>query len=83
MKTVKVSDLESSSFNVNDLIVFSHLRWQFVTQRPQHILTIMAKSRKVIFIEEPIGADKNYRRTVKSIKDRIVACVTTTCNFCI
>ena len=69
MKTIKVSDLESSRFNVNDLIVFSHLRWQFVTQRPQHILTRMAKSRKVIFVEEPIGADKSYKRTVKSIKD--------------
>ncbi len=44
-----------------DIVVFSHLRWEFVTQRPQHILNRMAKDRKVLFVEEPVGyepADK-------------------------
>jgi len=36
------------------LIVFSHLRWDFVYQRPQHLLSRMAANRRVIFIEEPI-----------------------------
>jgi len=36
------------------LLVFSHLRWHFVTQRPQHLLTRAARSRRVYFWEEPI-----------------------------
>ena len=36
------------------LIVFSHLRWGFVFQRPQHLLTRLAKDFRVFFIEEPV-----------------------------
>lgn len=39
------------------LIVFSHLRWGFVFQRPQHLMTRLAKHFDVIFIEEPVFAD--------------------------
>jgi glycosyltransferase involved in cell wall biosynthesis len=35
------------------LIVFSHLRWNFVWQRPQQLLSRLAKRWRVIFIEEP------------------------------
>jgi UDP-galactopyranose mutase len=35
------------------LLVFSHLRWHFVTQRPQHLLARAAQSRDVYFWEEP------------------------------
>jgi glycosyltransferase involved in cell wall biosynthesis len=37
-----------------DLICFSHLRWDFVYQRPQHLLSRCAKERRVYFVEEPI-----------------------------
>lgn len=36
------------------LICFSHLRWNFVFQRPQHLMTRFAKGRKVIVWEEPM-----------------------------
>jgi UDP-galactopyranose mutase len=36
-----------------DLLCFSHLRWHFVTQRPQHLLTRAARTRRVFFWEEP------------------------------
>jgi UDP-galactopyranose mutase len=36
------------------IVTFSHLRWDFVYQRPQHILSRMANRRRVVFIEEPI-----------------------------
>ncbi|MBA4143799.1 MAG: NAD(P)-binding protein [Nitrosospira sp.] len=36
------------------IIVFSHLRWDFVYQRPQHLLSRMAENYKIVFIEEPI-----------------------------
>ena len=35
------------------LICFSHLRWKFVWQRPQHLLTQASKAYSVIFVEEP------------------------------
>ena len=38
------------------LICFSHLRWDFVFQRPQHLMTRFARDRRVIFWEEPAGA---------------------------
>lgn len=40
------------------LICFSHLRWNFVYQRPQHLLSRAAGSYRVIYIEEPVfGAE--------------------------
>ncbi|CAN5475129.1 UDP-galactopyranose mutase [soil metagenome] len=36
-----------------DLLCFSHLRWHFVTQRPQHLMTRCAGERRVFFWEEP------------------------------
>lgn len=42
-----------------DLICFSHLRWDFVYQRPQHLLTRCAKARRVFFVEEPMPAPNN------------------------
>jgi UDP-galactopyranose mutase len=35
------------------IVVFSHLRWNFVYQRPQHLLSRLAVHRPVFFIEEP------------------------------
>jgi glycosyltransferase involved in cell wall biosynthesis len=36
------------------LICFSHLRWDFVFQRPQHILTRFSKETIVYYFEEPV-----------------------------
>lgn len=36
------------------IVVFSHLRWNWVWQRPQHLLSRLAKRFPVIFIEEPL-----------------------------
>lgn len=40
------------------LLVFSHLRWDGVYQRPQHLLSRMAAQRRVYFIEEPVPDPK-------------------------
>lgn len=37
-----------------DLVCFSHLRWNFVYQRPQHLLSRFAKHFRLFFIEEPV-----------------------------
>ncbi|BCG83820.1 glycosyl transferase (plasmid) [Mesorhizobium sp. 113-3-3] len=36
------------------LICFSHLRWDFVFQRPQHLMTRAAADYTVVFFEEPV-----------------------------
>lgn len=33
---------------------FSHLRWDFVYRRPQHLLSRLASGHRVIFVEEPV-----------------------------
>ncbi|WP_293896312.1 glycosyltransferase [Flavobacterium sp.] len=38
-----------------DMVVFCHLRWEFVYQRPQHLISRMAQTKKVLFIEEPLN----------------------------
>src|SRR5688572_23969512 len=48
------------------IVVFSHLRWDFVFQRPQHLLSRLARKRRVIFIEEPQRVDSteaHWRRS--------------------
>lgn len=38
----------------SDLLVFSHLRWNFVFQRPQHLMSRFSKHRRVYYFEEPL-----------------------------
>lgn len=40
-----------------DLLCFSHLRWGFVYQRPQHLLSRAAANFRTFFIEEPFATD--------------------------
>jgi UDP-galactopyranose mutase len=50
-----LESIEYSSYSA--LICFSHLRWDFVRQRPQHIMERFAKTRRVFYFEEPILTD--------------------------
>jgi UDP-galactopyranose mutase len=54
----------SVSPKVPDLVCFSHLRWDFVYQRPQHLLTRSAQDRRVFFVEEPIFGNGSMRLDV-------------------
>lgn len=44
-----------------DLVCFSHLRWDFVYQRPQHLMTRFGTERRVFYVEEPIYGDGKPR----------------------
>jgi UDP-galactopyranose mutase len=58
-KTVTTADNDRSNplgmlgMPVPDLVCFSHLRWNFVFQRPQHIMTRFMRHTRVFFVEEP------------------------------
>ncbi len=47
--------LERDFTRPQTIVVFSHLRYEFVKQRPQHLLERMAQDMDVIFVEEPIA----------------------------
>lgn len=53
---------------IKDIICFSHLRWNFVFQRPQHLLTRWAKESRVFYFEEPIigNYESNFLKTIYS-----------------
>ena len=36
------------------LLCFSHLRWDFVFQRPQHLMTRFGKTYRIFYFEEPL-----------------------------
>lgn len=40
------------------LICFSHLRWNFVYQRPQHLMTRANQNYRVYYVEEPIWGNE-------------------------
>ena len=42
-----------------DLLCFSHLRWDFVYQRPNHLMARAARDRRVFFVEEPIFDERD------------------------
>lgn len=58
MKIIHPANSNKEAFNEHglpeNLIVFSHLRWDFVYQRPQHLLTRLANDFNITFVEEPV-----------------------------
>src|SRR5919112_5968837 len=40
-----------------DVVCLSHLRWNFVFQRPQHLMVRFARNRRFYFVEEPVFDD--------------------------
>ena len=43
---------------MTDVLCFSHLRWNFVFQRPNHLMSQCARDRRVFFIEEPLWVER-------------------------
>ncbi|MCV9967814.1 UDP-galactopyranose mutase [Pararhizobium sp. BT-229] len=71
---------EAPNFANAPLICFSHLRWDFVLQRPQHLMRRFSAERQVLFFEEFIPTDHHLAyleihpfdgTRVKSIRPRI------------
>jgi len=57
------------------IVVFSHLRWSFVYQRPQHLLSRFAADRRVYFIEEPLfEKDCHPYWNLELISDGLTVC---------
>ena len=59
---------------IDGLICLSHLRWNFVFQRPQHLMSRAAQSYRTFYIEEPVFGDADYPETSID-KSGVVVCV--------
>src|SRR5690349_2142339 len=53
--------MRSTALAPPDVICFSHLRWDFVFQRPQHLMTRCARDRRVFYVEEARRSDGDAR----------------------
>ena len=55
-----------------DLICFCHIRWNFVYQRPQHLMSRFSKNHRVFFIEEPVLEDaRDGFMEINKVQDNI------------
>ena len=57
------------------IVAFSHLRWDFVYQRPQQLLSRLAARRRVLFVEEPLdgGLEPDRWELARPVENVLVA----------
>lgn len=75
LEKVHINDiLPPRAFNspdkVQNLVCFSHLRWDFVYQRPQHLLSRASKQWRVWYVEEPVWSG-DLRLEIRPVTDQI------------
>ena len=58
-----------------DVICLSHLRWDFVYQRPQHLMSRFGKNGRVFFFEEPVFTNVATHLDVSPRDRNITVCV--------
>jgi protoporphyrinogen oxidase len=56
------------------LLVFSHLRWDFVYQRPQHLLSRLGRHYRTWFVEEPVPHDGTAHLSSREVAPNVVVC---------
>ncbi|CDG84840.1 NAD(P)-binding protein [Janthinobacterium agaricidamnosum] len=57
------------------IIVFSHLRWNFVYQRPQQLLSRLAQFYHVVFVEEPLFDEGPARLELSTPAPNVTVCL--------
>jgi glycosyltransferase involved in cell wall biosynthesis len=76
---MQVTSLEKEKVNISDeqeqykydMIVFCHLRWDFVYQRPQHVISRMANTYKILFVEEPWHRPEEKGSRLNKVSDML------------
>jgi UDP-galactopyranose mutase len=75
-RALDASTLANPTSLPSKLICFSHLRWDFVYQRPQHLLSRFAKMTEVTVLEEPIhDAPEGEAFLVKRVEEGVTIAV--------
>jgi glycosyltransferase involved in cell wall biosynthesis len=57
------------------LICFSHLRWNFVYQRPQHLLSRFAKRYTTYYVEEHVGTDEEDGYSLENTREGVIVII--------
>jgi len=71
-----LSKSENIYFNAVDAVIcLSHLRWDFVYQRPQHLMSRFARSKPVFFFEEPIFSEESTHMEISQRGDNLFVVV--------
>ena len=70
--TVSPSDTNVPGF---DLVCFSHLRWDFVFQRPQHLMSRFSDATRVFFVEEPVFHDGEATIRIEEKRPGLKVCI--------
>ncbi|HEX2910262.1 MAG TPA: glycosyltransferase [Chloroflexia bacterium] len=53
-----------------DIVCISHLRWDWVWQRPQHILSRLAKENRILYVEEPVTRTGETRPYLERVPEQ-------------
>jgi protoporphyrinogen oxidase len=56
---------------MQSLIVFSHVRWDAMRERPQHVLTRLARTWRVLFVEEPVFGAGDPHAQLRAVHDGV------------
>ncbi len=59
-----------------DILCFCHLRWNFVYQRPQHLLSRFATNARVFVFEEPVFENGNHYLEINKVEQKQVWVIT-------
>ncbi|HEV7815959.1 MAG TPA: glycosyltransferase [Janthinobacterium sp.] len=66
--------LEREGGGMTSIVVFSHLRWDFVYQRPQQLLSRLAQFYRVLFVEEPVWQEGEGRLVLSTPAPNVTVC---------
>ena len=71
--TASAADLAASTqipYSLPDLVCFAHLHWDFVWQRPQHLLSRFAQHNRVFYVEDVFYHDDDFIEPHVEVKER-------------
>ncbi len=56
------------------IVCFSHLRWNFTFQRPNHLMSRFASERRVYYVEEPIFDGESRSMVTQEVAPGLTVC---------
>lgn len=68
-------NFDNTSGEKTDIICLSHLRWDFVYQRPQHLMSRFAESGRGFYFEEPVFFDGKTYLSIAKRYENLFVCV--------
>ncbi|MDQ2769584.1 MAG: glycosyltransferase family 1 protein [Bacteroidota bacterium] len=61
---------DTPAYRLPDLVCFAHLHWDFVWQRPQHLMSRFAQHGRVFYVEDAFYHDDDHVAPHVEIKER-------------